>query len=47
MTQAERNDAIKAKKKAGIPNSQLMKEYKISYATLRLILDRPEGELEK
>lgn len=47
LTKEQRDQQIKAKKAAGIPNSQLMKEYRISYAALRLILDGPEGELER
>lgn len=47
LTKEQRDQQIRTKKAAGVPNSQLMKEYKIGYSTLRLILDGPEGELER
>ena len=37
-------EQIKDKKKQGVSNSTLMKEYNLSYAELRGILDDTKGE---
>lgn len=37
-------EQIKEKKKEGVSNSALMKEYKLGYAELRNILDDIKGE---
>lgn len=44
ITKEERDEAVRAKKKAGVANSEIMREYKISYATLRSILDNKEEQ---
>lgn len=36
-------ELIRKKKAEGVPNSYLMRQYKISYATLRKILDGVEN----